>query len=60
MLNNHPDIKHVTGCFAYLVVFSTDKPAAISRVDVGGTTYVQTKDGVLEKISDSQTRSVVK
>ena len=47
-------------CFAYLVVFSTDKPAAISRVDVGGTTYVQTKDGVLEKISDSQTRSVVK
>ena len=46
--------------YLYIQIFVSDKSAAISRVDIGGTTYVQTKEGVLEKISDSQSRSVVK
>ncbi|KAK7115498.1 hypothetical protein V1264_001353 [Littorina saxatilis] len=36
-----------------------DKSAAVSRVDVGGTTYIQNKEGILEKISDNQSRSVI-
>ncbi|KAK7500294.1 hypothetical protein BaRGS_00008517 [Batillaria attramentaria] len=31
----------------------------ISRVDIGGTTYIQTKEGTLEKVFDNQTKSVI-
>lgn len=41
-------------------VFATEKSASVSRVDIGGTTYVETRQGILERMYDHQTRTVVK
>lgn len=38
---------------------NTQDRTTVSRVDIGGTTFIQTKDGMLEKVFDNQTKCVI-